>query len=178
MKCPLCLEELTKRQEARLEPGWETAILDVPAHLRDGLLGYVVHNHEPGHFLTACLSDEFVDAATRADAESVASLRAIAVFIYNFIPANSWGGEAFVKRWVDEEGDESRSCETLAGSAKDAQTFTLWTTVGKDETAPLIVTPDAFLWSDRDEAADNALSGNHRLIRVTMNVTDTAEEKP
>ena len=53
-----------------------------------------------GDFLRACLANDFMDAACRADQDNGPVLPAIALYIYNEIPSNAWGSREKVDAWI------------------------------------------------------------------------------
>ena len=73
--------------------------LGVPERLIGGLLRYALKGIRPGHFLTAVLENNLSDAIGRADDESMAALKPIVLFVYNYLPAPCWGSPDKVKEW-------------------------------------------------------------------------------
>jgi hypothetical protein len=73
----------------------------VPGHLCGGLRRYVEEHIMPGGFLRSCLENNLMQAVSRADATSRASLRGITLFMYNELPSNCWGSSQIVQEWVD-----------------------------------------------------------------------------
>lgn len=72
----------------------------LPAHVQTGLRAYIENHIRRGGFLTACLENNFVEAALRADPIARKSLWAIARFLYNEAPSDCWGSREKVKAWV------------------------------------------------------------------------------
>lgn len=72
----------------------------VPSHTMAALNRYLVHGLPPGHFLTACLENNFIEAVCRADAENIEALAAIAAYIYHEIPSAAWGSPDRVRTWL------------------------------------------------------------------------------
>lgn len=50
------------------------------------------YNHH-GHFLSALLANDFVEACTRADSTNKDLLHEWAIWLYNDVPANAWGSD-------------------------------------------------------------------------------------
>lgn len=71
----------------------------VPFHLRDGLEGYILRGVPVGSFLTACIENDLLGAVNRADPSSLAGLKGIMQFLYNFTPGPCWGSAARRKAW-------------------------------------------------------------------------------
>lgn len=61
---------------------------------------YVMDGMYPGGFVAAVLANNLFAAVARGDAESVSSLRAITLLIYNHCPGECWGCEEDVVVWM------------------------------------------------------------------------------
>ena len=85
---------------AQIEAEIQTPLSVLPAHLQRGLRDYFVDRVPTGDFLRAVLANDFAQAVLRADPESFADLRAIALFIVNVAPAGSHGSYAAVDDWL------------------------------------------------------------------------------
>lgn len=72
----------------------------VPAHLRAGVLRYLVDHVRPGQFLSAVLRNDLADAVLRGDDQSLAGLRDLVLFLHNHAPAQSHGSEANFDAWL------------------------------------------------------------------------------
>lgn len=72
----------------------------VPAHLRGGLMRYLLYRIPPGHFLLAVLSNDLKEAMGRADVDSRAGLFNIVSFLYNNAPSSCWGNPDKVHEWL------------------------------------------------------------------------------
>jgi hypothetical protein len=96
----LTLKRTTERYERTL------AEYDVPRHLHEGLIGYVLYGHQTGGFLFHCLCDRLTEAVVRAGADiTIDHLRAIAKWLYNEPPAPCRGSEEAVNRWNARGGE-------------------------------------------------------------------------
>lgn len=71
----------------------------VPEHLQDGLEAHCLTGRSVGHFLTAALSNDLLGAVSYGDEESLAGLKGIVQFLYNFAPPGSWGTKDKVATW-------------------------------------------------------------------------------
>ena len=70
---------------------------------------YVEKGCQPGHFMTALLSNDLMGAVGRADAENAAKLREWAIFLRCELPAGCHGSRERVAEWmVDRRVDQSR----------------------------------------------------------------------
>jgi hypothetical protein len=72
----------------------------VPDHLHEGLVEYLADRRPTGRFLMAVLSNDLIEAATRADPFNRAHLADIVLFLLNYAPANSFGSEQRVSDWL------------------------------------------------------------------------------
>jgi hypothetical protein len=73
---------------------------DVPRHLHGGLVRYVVHGLQPGHFLTAVLNNDLAESIKRADEDSAAGLVSLVRFLVNEFPYQAWGNTDRVENWL------------------------------------------------------------------------------
>lgn len=74
----------------------------LPERMVGALIRYFDHHLEPGHFLTAVLSNDLVEAVGRADDENKYLLPHYVIWLYNYIPGrpNGWGSPEAVKEWL------------------------------------------------------------------------------
>lgn len=72
----------------------------------DALKRYVEKGTPPGGFLMGVLTNNFIEACGRADADNRKALYAIHLFIYNEIPADCWGSVEKVQKWIEHDGLE------------------------------------------------------------------------
>lgn len=70
------------------------------AHLIPSLDRYVQHHIPTGGFLRACLENDLVDAAGRADHQNIHLLAEIACYMYNDMPRACWGSPDKVNAWL------------------------------------------------------------------------------
>ena len=73
----------------------------VPEHTQRALLDYLNKGWEPGSFLCAVLSNDFIAAAVRADHINSQHLPDIARFVVNEMPMGSWGSREAITGWVN-----------------------------------------------------------------------------
>jgi len=78
----------------------------LPEHLRDGMRRYVEHGIRPGHFLTAVLENDLLEAFNRADETSAYALKNIAEFLQCQLPMECYGSFEAVNRWVNGKTKE------------------------------------------------------------------------
>lgn len=72
----------------------------VPAYMADGIYLYLTEYIAPGDFLSALLSNDFMQSVGRADSENIRSLKEWACFLYNEMPANSFGSPDNFRHWL------------------------------------------------------------------------------
>ena len=72
----------------------------LPEHTREGMRAYIETGRPGGSFLAAILSNDFVEAAGRADLHNQGRLFDYAAFLYNEAPADCWGSRAKVDAWI------------------------------------------------------------------------------
>jgi hypothetical protein len=77
---------------------------EVPEHLIDGLVRYLVVGVIPGHFLSAVLCNDLFDACARADEKSAAGLRHIVSFLYNDGVVGCYGSPEHMQAWHEHRG--------------------------------------------------------------------------
>jgi hypothetical protein len=75
----------------------------IPIRIQVALNRYLTSHIRPGHFLTAVLENNLVDAMSRADEECLTTLRDLVIFIYNEVPSKCWGSPEKVKKWINFE---------------------------------------------------------------------------
>jgi hypothetical protein len=88
----------------RLESGRGTTL--IPEYMVDGLLTYVIYGQEPGRFLSAVLSNDFMAAARAADDSNAASLMGWSRMLYNYVPANCFGSRFHFESWIKSGGTQ------------------------------------------------------------------------
>jgi len=76
-----------------------------PIHILDAITDYA-DNHTPhGHFVTAALQNDLLNAIFHADADSLAGLKDIVRFIHWEIPSASHGSVKKVNAWLAKRGE-------------------------------------------------------------------------
>jgi hypothetical protein len=78
---------------ARDAPTEEEAMLN-------GIVTYYKTGNVYGDFLTALLTNNFVEAVTRADAHNSEFIHEWALWLYNSVPMDSWGSEEIVEDYT------------------------------------------------------------------------------
>ena len=73
----------------------------IQPHIRIAIDAWAETGCPVGHFLTAVLSNNLIDAVGQADEMNLRALPAIVAYIYNEIPSGCWGSPEKVKEWRD-----------------------------------------------------------------------------
>ncbi|MGV0964222.1 MAG: hypothetical protein ACOYBT_10060 [Polynucleobacter sp.] len=73
----------------------------VPPHMWSAVEGYYLRGYHPGGFLTAFLSNDLMDAISRADSDNLRAFHQWGQFLYNYAPSGSYGSPAKVAAWLD-----------------------------------------------------------------------------
>lgn len=78
----------------------------LPEAMRERARDYVERHQPVGHFLTAVLENNLVNAIGAADAENRAAIEDWALWLFNDIPSACWGSRAKVEAWLALGEDE------------------------------------------------------------------------
>lgn len=77
---------------------------DIPLRMHGGLIRWIMHGVQPGHFLTAILQNDLRESINRADHENRDLLVAYIKFLYNDAPSNCWGSKEKMEAWAQHRG--------------------------------------------------------------------------
>lgn len=72
----------------------------VPEHMWGAVERYFLNGVAPGHFLTAVLSNDLMEAFSRADDVNGAAMREWCQFLYCYAPRGSYGSPERVAAWL------------------------------------------------------------------------------
>lgn len=78
----------------------------IRSEMVEALEAYVKDGQPVGDFLTAILSNNFVEAAGLADEDNLANLQAYCSYIYNEVPRGLWGSRAAVDARIEKKATE------------------------------------------------------------------------
>ncbi len=70
--------------------------------IKQSLIDYVEKGWVPGGFLMSVLANDLVGALGRADSYNRATIFQITQYLYNDMPANSWGSPEIVDKYLKE----------------------------------------------------------------------------
>lgn len=82
----------------------------VPSYMANSLFLYLQHGLPPGSFLTAILSNNFMEAVSHADANNARCLKEWAQLIYCALPSGSHGSREAVRDWIHSR--QEATCAT------------------------------------------------------------------
>jgi hypothetical protein len=99
--------KITATQISELRGGLESC--RVPEHLQEGLEHHCLTGRPVGQFLTYAMSNDLLGAVSHGDERSMAGLKGVVQFLYNYAPPGSWGTKDKVNTWRAQGG--------LAGAA-------------------------------------------------------------
>lgn len=78
----------------------------VPGYMQDGLVRYFNDHESGGHFLTALLENDLMEAINRADNTNQKAIPAYAKWLYNWADLKAYGSKAKVKAWIENKEDK------------------------------------------------------------------------
>ncbi len=76
---------------------------DIPPHMIDGVMEYILRGHIPGSFLELIFLNDFAHAAQIADMHNRHALFQWATLLYH-MPVKAWGSAEKMKAWHDAGG--------------------------------------------------------------------------
>ena len=75
----------------------------LPEHMREAARLYIEEGEMPGHFLTAVLTNNLVEAFGNADEDNRSCMWEWCLWLYNEIPMPAWGSANKVLAWCNEQ---------------------------------------------------------------------------
>jgi hypothetical protein len=76
----------------------------VPEHLHEGLIAYILDGRPTGGFLQAAISGDLFQSVARGDLRSQAGLANLVIFLVNHAPAGAFGSYEAYASWVERRG--------------------------------------------------------------------------
>lgn len=83
----------------------------IPEHMHDGAVMYVLHGVPPGNFLTAVLENDLHEAVARADAENQRQLVQWVKWFYNEAPGACWGSPEHLQAWCERHAKDREAAK-------------------------------------------------------------------
>ena len=72
----------------------------IPGHMWGAVQRYFLNGIPPGHFLSAVLSNDLIEAFARADDENARAMEQWCKFLYNYAPRGSYGSPDRFRAWL------------------------------------------------------------------------------
>ena len=73
----------------------------IPQDMRESMMRYVEERREPGHFLTAVIQNNLINAVCRADKHNLLLIKEYAQWFYNVAPAPCAGSPEKMRIWLE-----------------------------------------------------------------------------
>lgn len=80
----------------------------LPPLTQGSLRHYIEHRLRPGHYLTAVLSNDLVEAVNRADRENLDMLGYCVRWLVWYAPPDCWGSPSAVRMWLAGVDEDAR----------------------------------------------------------------------
>jgi len=78
----------------------------IPEHMINPVKRYLERGLRPGSFLTAILENNLVESVAQADNINITQIVQWANFLWNEMPAFSWGSKENVEAWIKKKKEE------------------------------------------------------------------------
>jgi hypothetical protein len=83
----------------------------LPENLQDGMRRYIEDGIKPGHFLTACLANDFLGALGAASTQTWDYVFQVGMFLYQEVPGRGgsncpWGSYEAVTKYCEQKRHE------------------------------------------------------------------------
>jgi hypothetical protein len=79
---------------------------DLPMDILRPLDDYLEHGLDPGHALTAFLTNDLFGVLKRGDTAFLAHLRLLGLYCMNYLPAGVYGSRKAVTWWVEQRREQ------------------------------------------------------------------------
>lgn len=76
---------------------FEGEYAQIPDHMQESIMNYILHRHELGSFLTGVITNNLRMAVCNADAENLPLIKLYVLWFYNVCPSNLVGEENYLK---------------------------------------------------------------------------------
>ena len=76
----------------------------LPGGMHEAITAWVLIGRKPGHFLSALLSNDLMEAFARADDANQQAMKDWVVFLYNYCPGGCFGSSAKFEDWAKAGG--------------------------------------------------------------------------
>jgi hypothetical protein len=83
---------------------------EVPQDFADPMANYLVYGYEPGSCFSAVLANDFIGAIRSSHpSNTIEAFKALAGWIYSYMPPEAYGSYDKVNAWCDLDPDERRA---------------------------------------------------------------------
>ena len=80
----------------------------IPGHMVESLERYIQRRIQPGHFLSAVISNDLQESCARADSDNQKILPAYVAYLYNEAPGACWGSPEKMQNWLNSGEEDSQ----------------------------------------------------------------------
>jgi len=91
-----------------MAPGYTFRGFTIPTYMLHALNRYIEHGEPPGDFLTAVITNNLLEAVSRADDHNQVNLPAYIAYLYNEAPQGSWGSPERMQAWIEYKQTQVR----------------------------------------------------------------------
>lgn len=91
---------------------------EIPKATLAGLERYRDMKYPTGGFLESVLSNQLGESVARADGQNTEVLCTIVTWVYNNLPAESWGSPEKYRAWLDSRVEDSHAKPSLSGTGE------------------------------------------------------------
>ena len=110
------------------------SLWDVPQEYSQPVYDYLVNGFHPGGFYTAVLANDFMSAVIRSHpGNQIDTLKGLAGWISNTMPAAAWGSYDQVQTWLSMRDQDRRTVLEQAELIYDTKTE-MWLVLKNEET--------------------------------------------
>lgn len=82
--------------------GSRVCVLDrIPENTKETIDQFVLTGRPMGHFVTAVMENNLMEAFGRADEFNLSAMRDIVSYLYNEVPSGAWGSPVKVRLWQE-----------------------------------------------------------------------------
>jgi hypothetical protein len=92
----------------KIEDDMKSEYSNIPDAILLAINNHVLRGQNCGHFVTAVLSNDLIEAVNRADDECQKCLRSIVRYLYNRCPGGCWGSKKKMEEWRENGGVEGK----------------------------------------------------------------------
>lgn len=80
--------------------GMSYRALQIPEHMHESIINYIVHRQPVGDFLRAVLANDLKKAISKADEDNLQNLAAFPIFLHMWAPDECHGSAVAYEQWI------------------------------------------------------------------------------